>query len=41
MEYIHANSRSLGLICRLNSDRLLYLATLATALMFGAFLGSL
>ncbi|MDF1872659.1 hypothetical protein [Vannielia sp.] len=32
---------SLGLIVRLNSDRLLYIATLLTALGGGAWLGSL
>ncbi|WP_268968519.1 hypothetical protein [Palleronia pontilimi] len=41
MEYIQAGSRSLSLLYRINFDRLLYPATIAFALCFGAFIGSL
>ncbi|KAF0675213.1 hypothetical protein [Profundibacterium mesophilum] len=41
MEHIQAGTRSIQLICKLNSDRLLYAATIATALAAGAFVGSL
>lgn len=41
MEHIQRGSRSLSLLLRLNSDRILYFATIAFALMLGAFIGSL
>ncbi|SEM87972.1 hypothetical protein SAMN04488011_101789 [Palleronia pelagia] len=41
MEYIQSGSRSISLLYRLNSDKLLYLATIGFALCFGGFVGSL
>lgn len=41
MQTMTAGYQSLSLILRLNSDRLLYIATLLTALAGGAWLGSL
>lgn len=41
MQTIQAGYRGLGLLMSLNWDRVLYICTLAFALMFGAFIGSL
>lgn len=41
MQYIESGYRGLSLLVDLNVDRLLYLATIAGALMLGAFVGSL
>ncbi len=41
MQAIHNGYRGLSLLFDLNWDRLLYLATIAIALMMGAFIGTL
>ncbi|WP_261384569.1 hypothetical protein [Vannielia litorea] len=41
MQTMTEGYQSLSLIVRLNSDRLLYVATIATALGGGAWIGSL
>lgn len=41
MQTIQSGYRSLSLIMTLNWDRVLYVATCATALAFGAWIGSL
>lgn len=41
MQTIQSGYRGLSLLMSLNWDRILYVATLATALAFGAWLGSL
>ncbi len=40
MQQILSGHTGLGLLINLNWDRILYLATLAVALMAGAFVGS-
>jgi hypothetical protein len=40
MQQIISEHTGLGLLINLNWDRILYLATLAVALMAGAFIGS-
>lgn len=41
MEHIHHGTRGFGVLMDLNWDRLLYIATVAVALGFGAWVGSL
>lgn len=41
MHTLSSGYRGLSLLWRLNWDRILYLATIAGALMIGAFIGSL
>lgn len=41
MQQIVSGYRGLSLLVNINWDRLLYLATIAVALMAGAFIGSL
>lgn len=41
MQTLQQSYRGLSLVMTLNWDRLLYLATIAVALMAGAYLGSL
>jgi len=41
MQTIHATYRGIRLLMDLNWDRVLYLCTIAFALAFGAFIGSL
>lgn len=41
MQTLQHSYRGLSLLFQLNWDRLLYLGTIAAALMLGAFLGSL
>lgn len=41
MQTLTAGYNGLSLVMMLNWDRLLYLATIAFALMFGAWIGSL
>ena len=41
MEHVHHGYRGLGVLMELNWDRLLYVATTAVALGFGAWVGSL
>jgi len=41
MQTIQAGYRGISLLVDLNWDRLLYVATIAVALMLGAYIGSL
>ena len=41
MQHIAHGYRSIGLLVDLNWDRILYIATIAVALMAGTFVGSL
>ncbi|WP_281070727.1 hypothetical protein [Oceaniglobus trochenteri] len=41
MQHIEAGARSLSLLVDLNFDRIIYVGTVAAALMAGAFIGSL
>lgn len=41
MQTIHTGYRGLSLLFDLNWDRLIYFATIAAALMLGAYVGSL
>jgi len=41
MQHIEAGARSISLLVDLNFDRLIYVGTLAAALMVGAFIGTL
>jgi len=40
MEHIHQGYRGLSLLVNLNGDRLLYIGTIALALLAGAYLGA-